>query len=138
MKKNHQTIGLILSFMFLAACNQAPFSKSEESKPEQKALPPAQSGGSSTDPDNSGDLGGSQPNFQIIKTAVFQDACFKCHTDATGNKGDVNLERYEDTKRALNDIKHDLEIDRMPRRRPPLDQNLKDLFFKWFELGAPE
>lgn len=76
-------------------------------------------------------------NFQFIKDQVFTPHCLKCHASDV-MKGDVNLEMYASVFELRNQIRAEVEADRMPRRAPPLAPELKALLFSWIDRGAPE
>jgi hypothetical protein len=76
-------------------------------------------------------------NFQFIQQQVFTPHCLKCHASDV-MKGDVNLETYASVFELRNQIRAEVEADRMPRRAPPLAPELKSLLFSWIDRGAPE
>lgn len=79
--------------------------------------------------------------FADILEKIFKPNCVKCHSDATRNRGDVNLETYANVISALSDIKSDVETDQMPPKPPrgtPLTDEQKKMLFDWIEKGAKE
>lgn len=82
-----------------------------------------------------------QIDFSIVTKYVLQTNCYKCHSDAGGNKGQVNLETYANVMDNLSDVKFDIEMDMMPLAPPkgiPLTDAQKKLILSWIENGAPE
>lgn len=78
------------------------------------------------------------PNFESVKANVFQPYCVQCHSAATGNMGSVNLETYANTITYLKDIQADVISNSMPKGRPPLPLNARDMLMAWIGAGAPE
>ncbi len=77
------------------------------------------------------------PDFVTVSQAVFQPHCVKCH-GAESVKGGVNLEVYASAAGHATKIRTALETDDMPRRAPPLPDDLKAIVFAWIAAGAPE
>lgn len=77
--------------------------------------------------------------FEMVRTVLLKPRCFQCHSDATINKGDVNLETYKNVMANLTDIYDDIVEKRMPRGKDKVltEQQLK-IFFDWYEAGATE
>lgn len=122
---------IIFMTMFLSACNQNPFGKSDgdpTKTPGQETPPPVEQGGEGQQP--------AGPNFQIIRTQILQANCLKCHSAAGGNKAGVNLETYETVLRNLSSVEAVVADGSMPPRGP-LSQELQALFLRWIQLGAP-
>lgn len=76
-------------------------------------------------------------NFQFIKDKIFTPHCLKCHASDV-QRGDVNLEDYSTAFQLRNEIRSEVDADRMPRRAPPLSPELKELLFSWIDNGARE
>ncbi len=77
-------------------------------------------------------------NFATVLEKVIQTNCFKCHTAATGNKGDVNLETYENVFHWRAEIADEVSHNRMPTKRgTPLTPEQKQLILTWISEGAP-
>lgn len=77
-------------------------------------------------------------DYQTIRTQIFQNHCFECHTQEAGNEGDVNLETYANTITNITNIKTEIEAGSMPKRRPPLSPENKQMLLDWIAAGAPE
>ena len=43
-------------------------------------------------------------NYESVRQLVIQNQCLTCHSEATGNKGKLNLETYASLKQNLNQI----------------------------------
>ena len=77
-------------------------------------------------------------NYQTIRTEVFQNYCFKCHSQAGGNKNGINLESYASTLNAdIFTIRNAITTDFMPQNNS-LPPNIKTLLVAWIDAGAPE
>lgn len=77
-------------------------------------------------------------SFEAMTATVFEPMCYQCHSDAHGNKGNVNLERLASVKAALNDIVADVQSGKMPKDGQPLSPQLKKALTLWAQNGAPE
>lgn len=79
-------------------------------------------------------------DYQFVHLKVIEPYCLRCHNPADGNKGDVNLESYEDVMAHLRGIEETVLVDEsMPPRRAggPLAEYEKTLLKTWIEAGAP-
>ena len=78
-------------------------------------------------------------DFQLVNTKVITPRCVGCHSDKGGNKGDVNLETYDNIYSQIDTIKDEVESGSMPRpKNKPLTDFQKKLFLTWIEKGAPK
>lgn len=77
-------------------------------------------------------------DYQGIRTQVFQKYCFECHSQEGGNEGDVNFETYANTIANITTVKTEIEAGSMPKRRPPLSPENKQMLLDWIAAGAPE
>lgn len=77
-------------------------------------------------------------SFDAMKTLIFQPKCYQCHSDAHGNKGNVNLERLADVQKAIHDIVGDVRSDKMPKDDDPVSPQLKQALILWAQDGAKE
>lgn len=75
-------------------------------------------------------------DYATVKAQVIDRACLKCHS-APANRGDVNLESYEEVLKNIVDIKLDVEDGSMPKRST-LTPEQKSLILDWIAAGAPE
>lgn len=80
----------------------------------------------------------SSLDYAIVRANVLERYCFDCHTNDKGNEGDVNLETYANTFRDINAIKNQVTAGKMPKRRPPLPPEAKQILLDWINAGAPE
>jgi mono/diheme cytochrome c family protein len=78
-------------------------------------------------------------SFEAVRETVFRQQCFECHSKANApNKGNgINLEDYNTVFSKIGSITSDLDSDRMPKGRPPVPANLKQVVEAWAALGAP-
>ena len=74
------------------------------------------------------DLGKAGITFKSISERVLEPNCVTCHS---------NYSNYESVKRELSSIQTAIELDRMPKRGPPLTPTEKQLIAQWISLGAP-
>lgn len=126
----------ILFFFFislLSACNYNG-GRDRVSPPAAKApLSPANE-------DQLKDLNADQVDFELIKQNILEPRCFSCHSKDK-NKGDVNLETYQNVLANIKAIEKDIMDGSMPPKSKPelqLSKTLKDLILKWIKAGAPE
>lgn len=82
-------------------------------------------------------LSSDQVDFSLLQSSVIGPRCYGCHTDATGNQGGVNLERYKTVRAALSRVAY-RSLER--RDMPPsgLSEPEMKLLRSWIEAGAPE
>jgi uncharacterized membrane protein len=77
--------------------------------------------------------------YQMVKTAVIIPRCLNCHSNEGGNRGEINLESYENVAAAAPEIAKEIESGSMPRpRNKPLTSEQKTMILKWIEIGFPE
>lgn len=76
-------------------------------------------------------------NYESVNAKVISAQCLNCHSAASGNKGNLNLESYQNIRTNLNQIMYRvLEAKDMPRGGLTGDSYaLMDL---WLSSGAPE
>lgn len=77
-------------------------------------------------------------SFEAMTATIFEPKCYQCHSDAHGNKGNVNLERLASVRAALRDVVADVQSDKMPKDGAPLSPQLKKALTLWAQNGAPE
>lgn len=76
-------------------------------------------------------------NYKSIQQNILQARCLNCHSEAGGNKGQLNLETYSSIKKNLNQIAfRSLEKRDMPEGGLPEGEYA--LLKMWIESGAPE
>lgn len=78
-----------------------------------------------------------ESNYQSVNAKVITGQCLNCHAEATGNKGNLNLESYENIRANLNQIIYRvLEVRDMPQGGLSFsDYSLMEV---WLNAGAPE
>lgn len=77
--------------------------------------------------------------YEMVNTAVIQPRCISCHSDAGGNRGEVNLETYENVAALAPDIEAAILSGSMPRpRNKPLTTEQKEMILKWISIGFPK
>lgn len=79
-------------------------------------------------------------DYAFVNAKVFEPHCVRCHSVAGGNKGDVNLESYENVIANLADIEATALVDMtMPPKRAggPLGAYEQGVLRMWIEAGAP-
>lgn len=121
MRSRLQTIILVLSSLGLFACNystknaEMPVQMTEE-KLNQLAL---------------------ESNYESVNAKVISGQCLNCHSAAAGNKGNLNLESYQNIRANLNQIMYRvLEVKDMPQGGlAATDYALMEM---WLTAGAPE
>ena len=78
-------------------------------------------------------------DYSVVNDRVVKPRCLTCHSVEGGNKGDVNLESYENIISNLDDIKDDVTKGTMPRpKNKPLTDIQKQIILIWIEKGAPQ
>lgn len=86
-------------------------------------------------------LSSDQITFKVIQSQVFKDHCVSCHSEKSGNKGDVNLETYENVVKVAQAIRAEVFNRTMPPRRL-VDLKLSEaqikLVIDWIDSGAKE
>ncbi len=77
-------------------------------------------------------------NYEMVNIKVIQPRCLNCHSEAAGNRGDVNLETYENVAALASVIESEIQSGSMPRpRNKPLTPEQKELILKWIANGSP-
>ena len=76
-----------------------------------------------------GSLGEKASTFFEIKSRALEPNCVRCHA--------AYLE-YAVVKQNIQSIVSAVETNRMPKDRPPLDDDLKALLRAWLQAGAPQ
>jgi mono/diheme cytochrome c family protein len=122
---------LVLVNLLLMGCG---YSHTEITKP-------VSSGAVSGNPET-GTGGGSQPlpsgpDYQAIRTQIFQPHCLRCHSQAGGNRGGINLESFTNVKNNTTVTLQAVKSGFMPPSGP-LDPQLVTLLETWIKAGAPE
>lgn len=110
---------VLMAALTLAACNSY---KSKLQPPDEGNVTPA------------------SIDFAFVNAKVFEPRCVRCHNLAGGNKGDVNLETYENVIANLEGIESSTLVEMtMPPRRAggPLGAYEQNLLKLWIAAGAP-
>ena len=78
-----------------------------------------------------------ESNYESVNAKVIIGQCLECHSNASGNKGNLNLETYQSIRANLNQIMYRvLETKDMPRGGlTGADYALMEM---WLQAGAPE
>ncbi|MFN7727930.1 MAG: hypothetical protein ACK5P7_02110 [Bdellovibrio sp.] len=114
-----QNILMVLVVLVTASCNY--------SRLKEEAAP---GGGVGTR-----DLG--PLNYVTLNQTVIGPQCLNCHSNQTGNKGNLNLETYQSLRANLNRIAfRSLEKRDMPPQGLPSAETA--ILKAWIEAGAPE
>lgn len=78
-------------------------------------------------------------SYEMVHTKVIQPRCLGCHSETGENRGDVNLETYENVAALAGTIEIEIKDGSMPRpRNKPLTPEQKELILKWIANGAPK
>lgn len=110
---------ILFATILLGACNSY---KSKQSAPEGDQVAPA------------------AIDYAFVNAKVFQPRCVRCHSSGGGNKGDVNLETYENVIAHLVDIENVALVEQsMPPKRAggPLGAFEQGVLRAWIDAGAP-
>ena len=105
----------------------------------QKSLPQDKSATAENDINSWGD----SPNFQAVKTKVFDVSCKTCHTTVNGKvgkEGGVNYDSYETTKQFLVATRAEVFGGTMPPSwaSAKISRAQADFLILWIDRGAPE
>lgn len=126
-------LSLSLLFLFLAGCNiyQTPVDKQEIGllKDDKASGDPLE--------DDFSDCG--PIDFKAIDKKIFSPYCVDCHNEFDAAKN-VRVDDYAEVIDKLDRIKHQIEIDRMPKSRVglKLSPEEKRYLYAWIYQGAPE
>lgn len=79
-------------------------------------------------------------SYQLVNDAVLAPKCLNCHSNATGNKGSVNLENYASVKLWLTEINEQVATKQMPPTKTgvALSTAQINLITTWISNGASE
>jgi uncharacterized membrane protein len=92
-------------------------------------------------PQKDGNVIPASIDYAFVNAKVFQPYCIRCHSLAGGNKGDVNLETYENIIANLADIENEALVEKsMPPARAggPLGAYEQNVLKLWIDSGAPK
>lgn len=79
-----------------------------------------------------GEFGMSQKvTYAQLETKILGPKCLRCHSDAGGNQGSLNLESYDQTKAHLDSIKQRVLVDQSMPPKSPLSSGEKSLLNNW-------
>jgi hypothetical protein len=76
-------------------------------------------------------------DFKSVSGLVFQNFCIRCHSQAGGNKGGINLETYASVKSITPKILAAVSGGVMPPTGT-LSSSAKNILISWIQAGAPE
>lgn len=91
-------------------------------------------------PQDGGNVTPASIDYAFVNAKVFEPHCVRCHSLAGGNKGDVNLETYENVIANLAHIETVSLVDiSMPPKRAggPLGAYEQGILKLWIQAGAP-
>lgn len=78
-------------------------------------------------------------SYEMVHINVIQPRCLNCHSEAAGNRGDVNLETYENVAALSSVIEEEIKSGSMPRpKNKPLTPEQKEMILKWIANGSPK
>lgn len=77
-------------------------------------------------------------DYKTIRAKVLEPYCFECHSNEGGNEGEVNMETYASTFVNISTIQNEILAGSMPKKRPPLSPDIKQILLNWIDAGAPE
>ncbi len=79
-----------------------------------------------------GEFGMSQKvTYSQLESKILGPKCLRCHSDAGGNQGSLNLESYEQTRGHLESIKQRVLVDQNMPPKSPLSSGEKSLLNNW-------
>ena len=112
---------LCLAMLFLFGCNYNQSKVSSDKMPAttQKI----------TSPD--------QLTYKLVKESVLLNACLKCHSEAGGNKGGINLENFENVFKNSHQIRIEVAGGTMPPTGKLSEEQIK-IVTDWIDAGAAE
>ena len=115
-------IFIIYFGFFLAACNYQVKDKSPEAQSEI--------------PDT---FSAHQITYQLVLEKVLTAKCLNCHSAAGGNRGQLNLEGYQNIFNKRDLIRDEVAGHSMPKTpTTPLTAAQLDLIIRWIDFGAQE
>lgn len=118
---------LLFGLFFVSACN---YNGARDRKPLSPAPPTT-----APNEEEIKNITADQIDFTLIQKTVLEPSCIRCHKEGK-NKGDVNLEKYENVIKHLKAIEKDILDGSMPPNQP-LSPAVKELMLKWLKAGAP-
>ncbi len=139
--------GLVADWIKAGAINEAEVICSEDTIPpappsdDQTPIPTPTNPVVDIPPTSPSDVmpADSELTFAFIKSNILDLRCVSCHSDAGGNRGGLNLERYSEVVVELADILEEVEEGNMPPPpRPALSDLQKEMMVRWAFLGAPQ
>ncbi len=84
-------------------------------------------------------LQADQLSYKLVQEKILSKRCVACHSEAAGNKGDVNLETYENVFAAKAQIRAEVFSGSMPPASRPqlkLSANEIKVLLDWIDNGA--
>lgn len=121
MRSHVQTVILLLCSLALFACNYSTKNAEMPVLMTEEKL----------------NLLALESNYESVNAKVISAQCLNCHSTATGNKGNLNLESYQNIRANLNQITYRvLEVKDMPQGG--LNNADYALMEMWLTAGAPE
>ena len=80
---------------------------------------------------------GAALDFLAVKSQFFEPQCLRCHSNAGGNRGGVNLETYVNVSNFLSRVQSAVNSGVMPPSGS-LSTSMKSILNNWISAGAPE
>lgn len=77
--------------------------------------------------------------FALVQSKVISGRCLNCHSKERGNRGDINLETYENVFANRESMRDDIANNDMPKKSASqLTEAQKDFILRWIDGGAYE
>ena len=77
-------------------------------------------------------------SYQNILATVLIPKCLKCHSEKGGNRGDLNLESYQNVFNNRDEIRNQIVLGKMPKKSTPMTEKQIALIVSWIDAGANE
>jgi hypothetical protein len=79
----------------------------------------------------------SELSYANVRSQVLQPYCLRCHSEAGGNRGRINLETFANTKNLIGPIQSVVSGGQMPPSGS-MPASARSMLLQWIEAGAPE
>ena len=77
-------------------------------------------------------------DYKFVNQNVFAPKCIRCHSNAGGNKGGINLESYAQVKQNIAKIEDAVIVQQFMPPAGPLTEDLRGILSQWIDKGLPE